>query len=495
MGASPLAQLVEHDNFSLHLSPATFMKYNRRTSNLTVNLADGQAYSESPKLEFVSLLLTSFVKDQFYRSEDESVETVSRLIDTINDPLFVARTALYARTKFGMRSISHVVAGEIAKRVHGAKWTRNFFDKIVYRPDDMGEILGYYFKTEKKLSNPLRDGFARALARFNEYTLAKYRGEGSAYKLVDIVNLCHPQSTEAIKKLIDGTLRSTDTWESELTRAGQKAETDEEKDELKADAWKRLIKERKIGYFALLRNLRNIIEQSPDVLSDALALLVDEKLIKGSLVLPFRFLTAIEQIEQLNGRGVRDTLIALSKAIDVSLSNVPKLNGKTLVVLDTSGSMSGKPITIGAVFAATVFKSNDADFMSFSDDARYVTLNPADSTLTIAQRVIQSAYSGGTNFHSIFQTANQAYDRIIIFSDMQGWVGYETPSRDFHEYRSRTGSNPVVYSFDLAGYGTLQFPERNVYVLAGFSEKVFDVMKLLESDREALIHEIEKIEL
>jgi hypothetical protein len=471
------------------------MKYNTKTTTKTVNLAGGEAYTESPKLEFVSLLLTSFVKDQFYRSEDESVKTVSRLIDTINDPLFVAKTALYARTKFGMRSISHVVAGEIAKRIHGAKWTRNFFDQIVYRPDDMGEILGYYFKTEKKLSNPLRDGFARALTRFNEYTLAKYRGEGSAYKLVDIANLCHPQSTEAIKKLMNGTLKSFDTWESELTKAGQKAETDEQKDELKAEAWKKLVKERKIGYFALLRNLRNIIEQSPDVLTDALKLLVDEKLIKGSLVLPFRFLTAIEQIEQLNGKGVRDTLIALSKAIDISLSNVPKLDGRTLVVLDTSGSMSGKPITIGSIFAAAMFKSNDSDFITFSDDAKYVTLNPTDSTLTISQRIIQSAFSGGTNFHSIFHTANQAYDRIIIFSDMQGWVGHDTPRKSFHEYRSRTGCNPVVYSFDLAGYGTLQFPERNVYALAGFSDKVFDIMKLLESDRQALIHEIEKIEL
>jgi 60 kDa SS-A/Ro ribonucleoprotein len=470
------------------------MKYNKRISDLTVNLAGGQAYSESPKLEFVSLLLTSFVKDQFYRSENESVERVRELLDQI-DPLFAAKTALYARTKYGMRSISHVVAGEIAKKARGQKWTRNFFDKVIYRPDDMGEILGYYFTTEKKLSNPLRDGFARALTRFDEYQLGKYRGEGSAYKLVDIVNLCHPKSTEALKKLIEGKLKSKDTWETELTKAGQQAETDEQKDELKAAAWKKLIKEKKIGYFALLRNLRNIIEQSPDVLPDALALLTDEHLIRKSLVLPFRFLTAIEQIEQINGNGVRDTLIALAKAIDIALGNVPRLEGKTLVVLDTSGSMEGQPIKIGSVFASTLFKANDADLMIFSDDAQYLTLNPLDSTLTLANRIISLAQSAGTNFHAIFETANRAYDRIIILSDMQGWIGYNTPSRTFHSYRSRHRCNPTVYSFDLAGYGTLQFPERNVYALAGFSEKVFDVMKLLESDRQALIHEIEKIEL
>jgi hypothetical protein len=394
-----------------------------------------------------------------------------------------------------MRSITHVVAGEIAKKVRGARWTRSFFDKIVYRPDDMMEILGYYFQTEKKVTNPLRDGFARALVRFDEYSLAKYRGEGKAVKLVDVVNICHPKSTEALNNLMKGTLRSVDTWEAELTRAGQVAESIEETKVLKEKAWKQLVLDKKIGYFALLRNLRNIIEQSPDVLPEALQLLVDEKLIKKSLVLPFRFLTAITEIERINGEGVKETLMALSKAIDLSLSNVPKLEGKNLVVLDTSGSMNGQPIEIGSIFASAVLKTNDADFMTFDTDARYMTFNPLDSTISIAQRIISMAKGGSTNFHAIFETANLPYDRIIIFSDMQGWVGYNTPSESFKKYKKRTNSNPLIFSFDLQGYGSLQFPEKNVFALAGFSDKVFDTMKLLESDPQALLHEIENIGL
>jgi len=476
------------------------LKFNKNQSSETNNLAGGLAYSESPKLEFVALLLTSFVKDQFYRSEAATVSRISELMDKINDPEFVAKAAIYARTKYGMRSITHVVAGEIAKKVKGAKWTRNFFDRIVYRPDDMLEILGYYFQTEKKMTNPLRDGFARALARFDEYSLAKYRGEGKGIKLVDVVNICHPKSTEALRKLMNGTLKSMDTWETELTKAGQNSESVEETDALKEKAWKQLVSERKIGYFALLRNLRNIIEQSPDILPEALQLLMDERLIKKSLVLPFRFLTAMEETEKLNGKGVKETLVALSKAVDISLSNVPTLEGKNLVVLDTSGSMSGmgkngRPIQIGAVFTAAVLKTNDADFITFDSDARYVTLNPLDSTITIAQRIIAMATGGSTNFHSIFETANLPYDRIIIFSDMQGWVGYTTPAASFNEYKKRTNSNPLIFSFDLQGYGSLQFPERNVFALAGFSDKVFDTMKLLESDPQALLHEIDKIEL
>jgi len=80
-------------------------------------------------------------------------------------------------------------------------------------------------------------------------------------------------------------------------------------------------------------------------------------------------------------------------------------------------------------------------------------------------------------------------------SDMQGWVDYDVPTETFNEYKQRTGANPYIYSFDLQGYGTLQFPEQNVFAIAGFSEKIFDVMKLLEQDKNALINKIEEIEL
>ena len=91
--------------------------------------------------------------------------------------------------------------------------------------------------------------------------------------MVDVANLVHPKHSEVIEKLIKGTLAIPDTWETGLTKAG----SDEK---LKKEVWIRLIKEKKIGYFALLRNLRNIIEQAPELIPDACVLLTDEKLIK-----------------------------------------------------------------------------------------------------------------------------------------------------------------------------------------------------------------------
>jgi 60 kDa SS-A/Ro ribonucleoprotein len=193
-----------------------------------------------------------------------------------------------------------------------------------------------------------------------------------------------------------------------------------------------------------------------------------------------------------NGKIVREVLMSLNKAVDIAVNNVPKFDGETLVVLDVSGSMEGKPAQIGSLFSAVLIKSNNADFIVFSDDARYYNVNPLDSTITIANSIRFA--SGGTNFHSIFQTANKKYDRIIILSDMQGWIGYDTPVREFNYYKQTTGANPFIYSFDLQGYGSMQFPEINIFCLAGFSEKVFDIMKLLEQDKHALINEIKKVE-
>jgi hypothetical protein len=468
------------------------MKFNTNVpSTKTENLAGGEAFQETPKLALVSLMLTSFVKDQFYRSESKSLKDLNDLVDKISDKKFVAKAAIYARTKFGMRSISHVCAGEIAKRVKGEVWLKNFFDKIIYRPDDMMEIRAYLGKD--KITHAMQKGFSKALARFNEYELAKYKKTKANISLVDVVNIAHPKNTEAIDKLMKGTLSVPETWEAKLTQAGQKAGSDEEKEEMKKEVWSQLIKERKIGYFALLRNLRNIIEQAPDLVDEAVELLTDEKLIHKSLVLPFRFSTAIEEIEKLNGKEAQKVMVGLNVALDKATANVPKFDGNTLVALDCSGSMEGKPAQIGSLFAAVLVKSNNADLMVFDDNAEYKTINPSDSTLTIAKSLRFA--SGGTNFHAILQEANQAYDRIIILSDMQGWVGYMAPTKTFAEYKKRLGANPKIYSFDLSGYGSLQFPENDVYCVAGFSEKVFDMMKLLEEDRHALVNEIERVEL
>ena len=474
-----------------------------KQKTLTENLAGGQAYAQSNELALVSLLLTSFVNDQFYKNAQTTLADLKKLSEKIKDKEFVAKSAIYARDKFGMRSVTHALAAELTSQLNGAEWGKDFYNKVVVRVDDMTEILSYYlaYKTEKnnpKFPNALKKGFAKAFDKFDGYQLAKYKGENKEVKLVDIVNLVHPVPTqrnlEALQLLVKGELKNTQTWESKLSAVGQQAESEEDLAELKSNVWSELIETKKIGYFALLRNLRNIITQSPQSVKVACEMLVDERLIKNSRVLPFRFATAYDEINKIgSSKEVRDVLMAINQALEVSIHNVPKFDGETLLVMDVSGSMSGRASEIASLFGAVLAKANNCDVMTFATNADYKSYNPMDSVMSIRSSFRYSG--GGTNFKSIFQKANKKYDRIIILSDMQGWVGYTSPASEFKSYKSKFGANPFIYSWDLAGYGTLQFPENNVFALAGFSDKVFDIMKMMELDKKALYNEINAIQL
>jgi len=199
----------------------------------------------------------------------------------------------------------------------------------------------------------LKRGLAAALSGFSEYALAKYRGGAKALKLVDAVNLLHPRHTEALKALVAGTLKSADTWESAISAAGKTEGGEQAVDAKKKEEWARLIKERKLGYFALIRNLRNIAEAGIDdeAFGELLKQLQNHEAIKKSLVVPFRILVAYKVAHSLGpshrqrfqGRIAvsEKTLLAeaFSAALDLALVNVPELPGRSLVALDRSASM------------------------------------------------------------------------------------------------------------------------------------------------------------
>jgi hypothetical protein len=473
----------------------------------TTNLAGGKAFKQSAQYQLAFLMLTSFVENQFYRTAGDTLLQLRNLISQV-DPKFAAKAAIYARTQAGMRSISHASAAEIVKIVKGEKWTKHFLDKVIYRVDDAAEILAAYIHLHKKpIPNSLKKGLALGLGKFDRYQLAKYKGETDAVKLVDLFNLVHPkpsaQNAEAYKDLMEGKLASTDTWESELSAAGQTGKN-------KGEVWAELVTNKKLGYFALLRNMRNILQNcSPEILEIACAQLVDEKSIKRSLVLPFRYMVAIKEMSSLQESGVRKVIAALDKAAEIALCNVPKFEGNTLVALDCSGSMGslswavargkGKdgrsPAEIGALFGAVLTKTNDADFLLFDDRASYHNINLGDTLSTITKTIAAGCRGGGTDFNCIFKPLTKKYDRIIILSDMQAWIGHNTPQAAFGEYCKTYKASPKVYCFDLAGYGSMQFPAEGIYQLAGFSDKTMDLMQALEKDPSAILTAINAVEL
>jgi hypothetical protein len=100
----------------------------------------------------------------------------------------------------------------------------------------------------------------------------------------------------------------------------------------------------------------------------------------------------------------------------------------------------------------------------------------------------------GVGYRAQISREGKKYDRIFVLSDMQAWVQSDgSPVDMVNRYKAKAGANPFIYSFDLTGNGTMQFKETSpkTIALAGFSEKIFDVMKLTEMDKNALVEAIE----
>ena len=116
---------------------AKFNSTVKTPKSLTENLAGGQAYKQSPQMALVSLLLTSFVKDQFYRDSNQTLDDLRTHIKSIKDKEFLAKSAIFAREEFGMRSITHALAGELTSEVSGKEWAKSFYEKVVSRVDDI----------------------------------------------------------------------------------------------------------------------------------------------------------------------------------------------------------------------------------------------------------------------------------------------------------------------------------------------------------------------
>ncbi len=146
-----------------------------------------KAYSQSAKLELALLVLTPYSSDKL----DKLRELIAK------DPLFAAKTLIFARIEYNLRTISHIGAVILAKHISGNEWGKSFYDKIVSRVDDMTEILSCYFShnKERKLPNALKKGFAIAFNRFNNDHILTYSRPVNGVKLSDVVNLVHPFPT------------------------------------------------------------------------------------------------------------------------------------------------------------------------------------------------------------------------------------------------------------------------------------------------------------
>lgn len=287
----------------------------------------GPSITSSPAKELRrSVMACMLFEGSFYESGQDHAARVRELCKRVSFEE-LAQTAVDARERFKLRHMPLLLVRE-AIRLHKGRQVGDLIARVIQRPDELGELLALYWKDNKEapLTAQMKIGLARALKKFNAYQLAKWNKDG-AVKLRDVLFLSHAKPRDeaqavVFKSLVDGTLQTPDTWEVALSGGADKKET-----------FERLIGENKLGALALLRNLRGMLEVgvSEDKIRTALATMNAER------VLPFRFISAAKYAPRLED--------ALEQAMFRCMTEVPKLTGKTALLIDHSASMNGTKVS------------------------------------------------------------------------------------------------------------------------------------------------------
>lgn len=401
---------------------------------------------------------------EFYESGEDIATRIYDLARKV-EPSVVAAIAIEARQTAHLRHVPLVLASALAKGKEGALVSLTI-ENIIQRADELAELLVVHAKlngvtpdkVKKVIPAQMKKGLARAFTKFNEYSLAKYNRAG-AITLRDVLFMVHakPKNAEQDalwKRLIANELVVPDTWEVQLSGGADKKET-----------FERLIREEKLGYLALLRNLRNMAEAKCDPSLVNVAIVSR----KGGAekVLPFRYIAA--------ARAAVQFVPAIDIALQAAIRELPVLSGSTAILVDVSGSMDA-PLSaksdlqrIDAAAALAAIWPGACRMFTFSHQVVEV---PAYRGLAGVDAIIKSQMHGGTYLGQALTLLNQQveYDRLIVITDEQSHDRVPDPKGE-RAYMINVASNKRG-----VGYGKWTH-------IDGFSEGVLRYIHALENEK------------
>lgn len=406
-----------------------------------------------------SVLACLLWESQFYEDGVEIAGRIAQLVPKVEAEM-VAALAVEARVKMKLRHAPLLLVREMARHPTHRKFVAETLAQVIQRADELAEFVAIYWKDGRvPLSAQVKKGLAAAFPKFDEYALAKY-DRGGPIKLRDVLFLAHAKprdeaQAEVWKRLIAGELTAPDTWEVALSSGANKRE-----------AWERLLREQKLGALALLRNLRNMREAGVD---DSLVLAALGSM-STARVLPFRFLAAAryaplweEALEQ-----------AMLKCIGSPEKAQEKLRGKTIVLVDVSGSMTA-PLSqrsemqrTDAAYGLAVLLREIGEkvaVFSFSDSLVEV---PARHGFALRDAIDKSQPHSATYLGKAVDSLNQKerYDRLIVITDEQAHDTVPAPKGKGYVINVASNKNGV-------GYGKWTH-------IDGWSEAVIEYIRALE---------------
>lgn len=470
----------------------------------------GKAYQEQHVLELYRLMASSLMTgDTFYAPGGERLARFRALVDNVlkmngGEQVIVAM-AVWGREKLYLRTMPTLLVTELL--VRGRYAGLHAADRIWVRGDEHLEALAYLGVVGAKRTKRLLKAVANAIGRLNEYKAVKYQHSSRNYSQRDALKLSHPVPTtpeqnELFKWILHGTdefgvyrkssegkgapAKWVQTYTSRVNLellpfiAGKGKEAAWEQiisDEgASKESWEKAVPV--MGYTALMRNLRNLVEHgvSDGILRTVAAGLADPEKAKQ---LPYRYYSALKHLPSNAPSYLRN---ALATAMDVSADNLPRLDGETLLLVDISGSMDDRlsdksdvsRIEAVAPLAGALARQGGVTTWIFGAEARIVNI-PAKTPVLASMQMIMN-YGGirrSTATERALKTAtkDRAFDRIIILTDGQA---EDNPGRFLLQY-VQANEGCSVYHVDVAGYAPHSIPSHpRIHVAAGFSDHVLD---------------------
>jgi 60 kDa SS-A/Ro ribonucleoprotein len=273
-------------------------------------------------------------EDTFYEDGESVADRIARAAaDPRISPFELAELAVEARVRHNLRHVPLLLASILADRAKGNSIVPDTIGRVIQRADEIAEFLAIRCKVKGVgtgelvkpgvITHGIRKGLARAFAKFDAYQLAKYEGARDAIKLRDVLRLVRPAPVDDRQAALwgdlrHGTLARPDTWESALAGGADKKAV-----------FTRLLEDGKLGYLALLRNLRGMRDAGVD--RDLVRQAILARRGGADKVFPFRFIAAAKAAPEFEPE--------LDQAFVGTLSQAPRLSGKTVALIDVSGSM------------------------------------------------------------------------------------------------------------------------------------------------------------
>ena len=383
-----------------------------------------------------------------------------------------------------------VVRAANNKTLKGTGLVQKYNSQIIQRLDEVSTQMAYQLaEYGKPIPNALKKSWKKVLENASDYQLAKYKMENRAVKTLDVVNLVHAKS-EPIDSLMKGTLalgsNGLNTWES-MRSAGK--------------SWEEAIPV--MGHMALLRNIRNFLENNIDT-----NLWID-KLINTAVEgkqLPFRYYSAYRNTEALASAQVKD---AIEECLELSIGNLPKLKGKSLVLVDNSGSAQGTTTssmgtinisTIGNLMGILTARVSDQGTVGvFGDRLELHEVRKKTSVFSELAKIEKMGETiGAGTEHGIWLALDKLIknkehvDNIFVYSDMQAGHGglygtdpelykdYKWQGNHIHvpklvsEYRKQVNPKVNVFLVQIAGQQDTIVPENyyRTFIIGGWGEGI-----------------------